>query len=124
LGYERAKLILKDLCGAGLLAEVPNEKDKRQNKYVIVEGGVSSEYPTLEHHISHGELEPSEGDVKALSPSESAEKCELCGLRAVEWKVYFNGQWLKRCSQCLERMKASGLKLHYLPLTESETNEA
>jgi len=124
LGYERAKTILKDLCGAGLLAEVPNEKDRRQNKYVIVEGGVPAAYPTLEHHISHEELEPSEGAVRALGPSESAEKCELCGSRAVEWKVYFGGRWLKRCSQCLERMKASGLKLHYLPLTESETNEA
>jgi len=69
-------------------------------------------------------LEASDGAVRALSPSEAAEKCEVCGLRAVEYKVYFEGQWLKRCSQCLERMKASGLRLHYLPLTEGETNEA
>jgi len=124
LGYERAKIILKDLCGAGLLAEVPNEKDKRQNRYVIVEGGVSGEYPTPETHISHGESEASDGAVKPLGSSEAAEKCELCGLRAVEYKVYFGGQWLKRCSQCLERMKAEGLRFHYLPLTEGETNEA
>jgi len=165
LGYERAKLILKDLCGAGLLAEAPNEKDKRQNKYVIVNCGVENssflggngpyissfqeksvdkgfnsekgfEKNRLEGwgnnitpHSSityfHDGPEASNGALMPLGPSESAEKCEVCGLRAVEWKVYFGGQWLKRCSSCLEKMKASGLRLHYLPLTEGETsNEA
>jgi hypothetical protein len=162
LGYERAKLILKDLCGAGLLAEVPNEKDRRQNKYMVLECGVQPASPLLgngpyissfqENNLEkssvsekefeknrleewgnnstppsssiyfHGEPEASEGAVSPIGPGEPAEKCELCGLRAVEWKVYFGGRWLKRCSSCLEKMRALGLKLHYQPLTEGETN--
>jgi hypothetical protein len=157
LGYDKAKRILINLEGAGLLTEEPDSKDRRKNRYMCLrvrvnnhgpstlctpspyifeEEGVSGKYvqggagksPSVyshpSAHISRSGLEASDGAVRALSPSESAEKCEVCGLGAVEYKVYFEGQWLKRCSQCLERMKASGLKLHYLPLTEGETNEA
>jgi len=102
----------------GFKAEIEKEA---QNNWIEGAGKSPLFYSHPKSQIS---LEASEGAVRALSPSESAEKCEVCGLRAVEWKVYFGGQWLKRCSQCLERMKASGLKLHYLPFTESETNEA
>jgi hypothetical protein len=99
-------------------AQFEADSGKEPQNYLIGgEGKTMDFYPHPKSQISEGALMP-------LSPSEGAEKCELCGLRAVEWKVYFGGQWLKRCSTCLEKMKALGLKLHYQPLTESETNEA
>jgi len=103
----------------GFKAEIEKEP---QNNWIEGAGKSPLFYSHPKSQISHGEPELFEGAVKPLGPSESAEKCELCGLWAVEWKVYFGGRWLKRCGQCLERMKASGLRLHYLPLTEGETN--
>jgi len=152
LGYEKARRILKNLSSAGLLTEGPDETDKRQTKYTLL--GVRVDSPStlctpLEYNSSNEEdnenyspggadndtsnftltpsrvyLEPSDGLVERLGPSEAAEKCEVCGLRAVEWRVYLGGQWLKRCSSCLDKMKAGGLRIHYTPLTEGETNEA
>jgi hypothetical protein len=162
IGYDKAKRVLANLEGAGILTEEPDVNDKRKNRYMClgvrvnnhgayslckspayileeqkisenfrkneensenyVQGGASkspSVYPHPPVHIS--EL-PSDGTVKHVGPNEAG-KCELCGLRAVEWHVYFNGEWLKRCSQCLENMKTTGIKLHYSPLTEDETNE-
>ena len=178
VGYDKAKRILTNLEGAGLLTEEPDANDKRKNRYMCLgvrvnyhaasstrtpppyisqtqenslEKNVNSEksfetstdsennleknrlmgggktmdfYPHPLAHISHGEPEASDGAVERLSPGEAAEKCEVCGKQAVEWKVYFEGQWVKRCSSCLEKMKASGLRLHYERLTEGETNEA
>jgi hypothetical protein len=106
-------------------AEFKAETEKEPQNYRIEGAGKSPLfYSHPKSQISHGEPEASDGALMPLTPSESAEKCEVCGLRAVEWKVYFEGQWLKRCSSCLEKMKASGLKLHYERLTEGETNEA
>jgi len=104
-------------------AQFEADSGKEPQNYLIEGAGKTMDfYPHPESQISHGEPEVSDGAVLPIGPGEPAEKCELCGLRAVEWKVYFGGQWLKRCSSCLEKMKASGLKLHYLPLTEGETN--
>jgi hypothetical protein len=103
-------------------AQFEADSGKEPQNYLIGGAGKSPLfYSHPSAHISHGEP-ASDGSVLPIGPGEPAEKCELCGLRAVEWKVYFGGQWLKRCSTCLEKMRALGLKLHYQPLTEGETN--
>ena len=151
VGYGKAWKILNNLSSAGLLTEGVDETDKRQKKYFLFRVRVdspSSLCTPSENNSSNGEndgnyftggadtdtsnftltpsrkyLGPSDGAVERLSPSEAAEKCEVCGKQAVEWKVYLGGQWVKRCSSCLEQMKASGLRLHYLPLTEETSDE-
>ena len=143
LGYEKARRILKTLTSAGLLTPQPDENDKRLVRYTLQWVGVDAPNPSMNfrsiYNEEEGETENyshedggnstlvyphpresiSEGSVLPLSPSEAGEKCELCGARAAEYKVFFNGQWLKRCRVCLDKMKTEGLSLHFLPLEEA-----
>lgn len=44
--------------------------------------------------------------LKHIAP---AEKCELCGLYAVEFSFLLDGQEVRRCKSCIDRMRSSGL---------------
>jgi len=45
-----------------------------------------------------------------VAPNEPAEKCECCGEFPVAYTFTYDGQQLRRCKNCIEKMQSRGLK--------------
>jgi len=45
-----------------------------------------------------------------IAPSEPAERCELCGEFPVTFKFTYEGQKIKRCTNCIEKLQGKGFK--------------
>jgi len=80
-------------------------------------GGTPSEKPSQPSQLSHDlqiQLNP-------VAPSEPAEKCEQCGEFPVAYKFStHNGQEVKRCKHCIQKMQDQGFK--FTTLREVEQN--
>jgi len=55
-------------------------------------------------------------DRVSLTPVVDAEKCELCGKFPVKWQFIQDGEKVKRCGNCIDKLKSAGMK--FTTLTE------
>jgi len=65
--------------------------------------------------------EVTDNDRVSLTPVVNAEKCELCGKFPVKWQFIQDGQKIRRCQNCIDKLKSGGMK--FTTLTEVNQHE-
>lgn len=63
--------------------------------------------------------------LNQVTPNETAEKCETCGEFPVAYKFTYKGQELRRCKNCIDKMRNEGLKFTSLkPVNDDKLEQA
>jgi len=64
-------------------------------------------------------VDSNQKDRVFLTPVQEAEKCELCGQWPVKWQFIQDGEKVRRCQHCIDKMKREGMKFTTLRETPS-----
>jgi hypothetical protein len=62
--------------------------------------------------------------LNQVAPNEPAEKCELCGQFPVAYKFVYDGRELRRCKNCIEKMKGRFEFTTLKPVNDDKLEEA
>ena len=62
--------------------------------------------------------------LNQVAPNEPAEKCELCGEFPVAYKFVYDGRELRRCKNCIEKMKGRFEFTTLKPVNDDKLEEA